>query len=202
MHELVEAFTAAHPVKTDKARVRRRNRIVECVDYFTGGGITQPSKADYEQLRKHLLARPLSASTANDYVGAVKKFCEWLNEQSGGQVQLPFEQDKEDGMMPENEHEETLGVKQEVAMSGEYVGVAGEVDTPKKRGRKPNPENADRVQVSIYLQRELYENIKDYAAFNNSNISDITAGLIREFVSGNLSKINEVRNFLQKLNFR
>ena len=65
-----------------------------------------------------------------------------------------------------------------------------------KRGRKPKPENADRVQVSVYLPRSTYEGIRDLAANSGQGISDILARLAFFFTENNaetLARIREVR---------
>lgn len=77
-----------------------------------------------------------------------------------------------------------------------------ETPTRGRPGRKPNPDKADRVQVSIYLPRGVYEDIKDIAAFSNSNISDISCELIKEYTLSKSEMLKQARTFLQTLNFR
>lgn len=98
---------------------------------------------------------------------------------------------------------EVINAEYEENADTRQAGVqVSDIPAKRKPGRKPSVDKADRVQVSIYLNREIYEGIKDYAAFRDENISDISARLVTDFVSQHLDKINEARNFLKELNFR
>ena len=68
-----------------------------------------------------------------------------------------------------------------------------------KRGRKPKPENADRVQVSVYLPRSTYEGVKDLARWTQRTMSDVLSDLASEFVEQNADKLSVIRNFLMEV---
>ena len=67
------------------------------------------------------------------------------------------------------------------------------------RGRKPKPENADRVQVSVYLPRSTYEGVKDLAIGTRRTMSDVLSDLASEFVEQNADKLSVIRDFLGKV---
>ena len=91
--------------------------------------------------------------------------------------------------------EETAGF---VAATEESIAE----DNKPRRGRKPKPETADRVQVSVYLDRDTYEGVKDIAAFSGQNISDIMARLAVIFVEDNASELERLRQTIRGANFR
>ena len=77
--------------------------------------------------------------------------------------------------------------------------VEEQADGMVKRGRKPKPENADRVQVSVYLPRSTYEGVRDLAAGTQRNMSDVLARLATELVEQNADKLSVIRDFLGKV---
>lgn len=71
-----------------------------------------------------------------------------------------------------------------------------------RRGRKPKAENADRVQITAYLDRNTYEGVRDIAAFSGDTISDIIARLAVFFVEENASELERVRQTIKGARFK
>ena len=173
----------------DKAYINKIGRwIDEGVAIFDSLGVTEPQAADYERLRAEITERPgkrgkpKSAGVIRDFVNAVKGYYE----KKAGRMQMTI---APEAVQVTVEHEPLC----EAPMAD--VQEAGEASKP-KRGRKPKPENADRVQVSVYLPRETYEGVRDLAANSGQGISDILARLAFFFTESNaeaLARIREVR---------
>lgn len=178
-----------------------RSRVKECLAYFLGRDIQALTDADFEAWRLHLTAtKPgnkkgtlMSDKTSNDYVTTVKDYIDWLAGQAG-QLIIPLADQKGD----------TGNMNEDKVIESEVVESEPSAETPTRGrpGRKPNPDKADRVQVSIYIPRGVYEDIKDIAAFSNSNISDIACELIKEYTLSRSEMLKQARTFLQTLNFR
>ena len=111
--------------------------------------------------------------------------------------------------------QEVIGVDdeadvKEVATEEEDTQAFSPVDTPEaeyitdteqkpKRGRKPKPENADRVQLSVYFSRDIYEGLKTLAQAKGLNISDILAPIAKRLVEQNSQTIAIAQQALRNL---
>lgn len=196
------------PKLTENTVSRITGHIKGCVKFFEGKGITIPSASEYDELRDYLSQKSgrkgsnLSESNIADRLSETRKYYDWLSSR-----QSPNRQMQIDGMVDSEEPKGGLSMSEEIIdveenATLEHSNITDNEPVRRKRGRKAKPENLDRVQVSIYLSKEIYEGIKDYAAFRNENISDVSASLISEFVLQHLESINKARNFLKELNFR
>ena len=99
---------------------------------------------------------------------------------------------------------------QEVTTEEKDTQAFSPVDTPEaeyitdteskpKRGRKPKPENADRVQLSVYFSRDIYEGLKTLAQAKGLNISDILAPVAKRLVEQNSQTIAIAQQALRNL---
>lgn len=194
--EIVERFIAdlkSKKPETSEAHINKyRQRVPECMKFFEARGISAPVEADYEILKAEFLSThsngrggTLSALSIRDWDNQTKQVYDWLK---GGQ-----------NMTAPTEEETAHVIEAEVQ-------ELQETHTEKpKRGRKPNPDKENRVQVSIYLKHEHYEAIKDIANFSGQNISDIFSGLASEYIERNRNALEEGRQtlkVLRRLNFR
>lgn len=196
--DIVERFITdlkRHKPDTTEAHIKKfRQRVPECIKFFEAKGISIPVDADYELLKSEFLnthsngrGGTLSSSSIRDWALQTKQVYDWLNQNKKGEQQMTIEL----------EPNETI-IEPEVEELQET-----ETTTP-RRGRKPNPEKANRVQVSIYLDKDTYEAVKDIATFSNQTISDIFYSYAVAFVERNREALEEGRQTLRalkKLNF-
>lgn len=68
-----------------------------------------------------------------------------------------------------------------------------------RRGRKPKAENADRVQITVYVRGSVYEGLKTLAQVKSLNISDIAAKAIDRVVEQNSQTIAIAQQALRNL---
>ena len=68
-------------------------------------------------------------------------------------------------------------------------------------GRRHKQGNADRVQVSVYLDRNTYEIVKDIAAFSGDTLSDIIARLAEGFAQKNAGELERLRQTIRGTKF-
>lgn len=77
--------------------------------------------------------------------------------------------------------------------------VEAEPQEQPRRGRKPKPENADRVQITVYVRGSVYEGLKTLAQVKSLNISDIAAKAIDRVVEQNSQTIAIAQQALRNL---
>ena len=82
-------------------------------------------------------------------------------------------------------------VPEENAPVSEEVSEHGLHKTLKKRGRKKQPENEHRTQISAYLSNEVYAGIKALSVMTQQPISDIVSQVMNGFYDDNIEVINE-----------
>lgn len=191
----VEEYLSTRSVSAPEKN-RIRGDIAEFLDLLQRSGRTWPSEEDYRTFRENRLHKDRTPRTVIDRIQRIKKYYEWRQTQSMSERQgtmiLEGQADAEAVNTPK---EKTAGF---VFPTDE--GIAE--DSKPRRGRKPKPENADRVQVSVYLDRDTYEGVKDIAAFSGQNISDIMARLAVFFVEDNASELERLRQTIRGANFR
>ena len=200
-------FLAGVKSKDEKYRNKLSRRIDKCVAIFDSLGITEPQAADYARLEAEL--RPMTQKVIRDHVNTAKGYYHHLYLKKAGREQMTIAPDLE----PEQEIVEHAAVSvmrpltATVADSAQALDLddkpasptvdavdtqVNEVSKP-KRGRKAKPENADRVQVSVYLPRETYEGVRDLAANSGQGISDILARLAFFFIKNNAGVLERIR---------
>ena len=192
--ESVEEYLSTRSLSTPEKN-RIRGDIGDFLYILEDIGRTWPSEEDYRTFREMRLHKDRSPRTVQDRIQRIKKYYEWRQtqamknaEQTGGQVA--------------QENEELSTPKEKAVLIVAPTEEGTDEGNKPRRGRKPKPENADRVQVSVYLDRDTYEGVKDIAAFSGQNISDIMARLAAFFVEDNAGELERLRQTIKGANFR
>lgn len=212
---LLEKYFAAYP----DIKQRDRTRTIAVIKILKEHNIEQPTENDYQQKVKPevmKLPRVESENTADGYITCARKFFKWLSKTGDKTMDLmQTENEKEvksgisaadmatkenDSTVVECESQPVQAEAEPESMSNE----AHEVPLPEQpelqaepakavsqRGRKPKPENENRVQISAYLNRAVYEGVKALSDASNQTISDIVAKAIEAFYEENREMIEE-----------
>lgn len=74
------------------------------------------------------------------------------------------------------------------------------VDEPKpRRGRKPKQGNVNRVQFSVYIDRNMFEATRDLAALLRRDVSSVVSEALKEKLDQNAEKIAAFQEFLASM---
>ena len=193
----VEEYLSTRSVSAPEKN-RIRGDVGEFLSLLEESGRTWPSEEDYRTFREMRLHKDKTPRTVIDRIQRIRKYYEWRQTQGMMKAQateILEGQAESEAEAVNTPKEETAGF---VAATEESIAE----DNKPRRGRKPKPENADRVQVSVYLDRDTYEGVKDIAAFSGQNISDIMARLAVIFVEDNASELERLRQTIRGANFR
>lgn len=167
---------------------RNARRVREVLEIFSGildeRGLSWPDDEAYQALSVRLKARAGKSPTqkyeaAEKGVSYARAFFDAKHEQ---EALAPMTETSSEVVTVEA-HDE--------------ASIPEEVPAKPKRGRKPKPENTDRVQISVYLPRDTYEGIRDLAANSGQGISDIIARLVFFFTENNAETIARIREVRQ-----
>ena len=185
-----------------------RSKLQKSVEYFDGLGISIPDAPDLVRYREYLSAQKgrkkgslLAPKTIEDYMSVTRDYYDWLRAERR-EVKMFESQtaavDSVDEAAKRASETESMSAESEALSSVDTSAVESE-DLKPKRGRKPKPENADRVQVSVYLSRGVYESLKVLAQVKGLNVSDIVSKSAQRIVEQNSQTIAIAQQALRDL---
>lgn len=178
-----------------------------CAEYMSDPFKKWPDKSDYDAYRVTLSDKP---KFAKDNISRIEKFFAWLNSDKETDTMTDNEttpklfpvdthteisHPADDGAVTPIEPEIPYGVgdfsKSDKEVSTGEVTAQPETETTKgKQGRKKGEK---RVQVSVYLNPDIYEGIKIMAGNMDATISDILEVFAGKIVERNHDVIQKMK---------
>ena len=195
----------------------------EGVELFEKWGITRPKDADYQHLEVYYRDTGLKRSAA-ERRRITKRYYDWhVKPQQLMFTDMQSETGKEHAMANLEHADAVRGVEgsgtgapvvesisdvsvveSEAEVAGQGVSTereASSLDNGKhSRGRKPKPQTELRnVKMSIYLTQTVFEGIRDIAAMQRRDVSNVVFDALADLVAQNSAKLNAFQRFLAEL---
>lgn len=180
--------------------------LKDSISILNSWGIKWPDDSDFSRLRAELSTtltgrtkgKLVSKKTVATRIRATKKFYEWLKLQEENTQQIRLFETTEAGAI-EPLSSVSVVVQEPDSTDQQEVTTGEETADKPKRGRKPKAENTDRVQVSVYLSRNVYEGLKALAQAKSLNLSDMVARTANSFFERNTQSIVTAQQALRNL---